>query len=129
MMQLLPTEILNWVNPKDFNLDHYSINNPIEYILEVELDYPEELHDLHNDCSLGSEKTEIRKEILFDYQLQIIEDNNFSLAKTKRNITNLGNKRKYKLHHQNLKLYFILELQFQKSYRIIEFKQEPFLKQ
>ena len=27
MMQLLPIEILDWVNPKDFNLDNYSNNN------------------------------------------------------------------------------------------------------
>ena len=84
MMQLLPTEVLDGVNPKDFNLDNYSINSPIECFLEVELDYPDELHDFHNDCSLGSEKTEVKKEILSDYQLEIVEDNNFSFAKNKK---------------------------------------------
>ena len=83
-MQLLPTEVLDGVNPKDFNLDNYSINSPIECFLEVELDYPDESHDLHNDCSLWSEKTEVKKEILSDYQLEIIEDNNFSFAKNKK---------------------------------------------
>ena len=30
VMQLLPTEILDWVNPpKDFNLHNYSNNSPI----------------------------------------------------------------------------------------------------
>ena len=49
MMQLLPTEILHWVNPKDFNLDNSSKKSPIGCFLDVDLDYPNELHDLHND--------------------------------------------------------------------------------
>ena len=43
-----------------------------------------------------------------NYQLQIIKCNNFSLAKNEKFIPNLGNKRKYKLHYQNLKLYLSL---------------------
>ena len=62
-----------------------------------------------------------------EYQLQIIEDNNFSFGKNKKLIPNLGNKRKCKLHYQNLKLYLNLGLQF-KIQKILEFKQVPFLK-
>ena len=47
--------------------------------------------------------------MLSDYQLQIIEDNNFSLAKNTKIAPNLHNKRKYK-HYQNLKLYLNLGL-------------------
>ena len=46
MMQLLPTEISDWVNPKDFNLDNYSNNSPVGCFLEVDFNYPDELHDL-----------------------------------------------------------------------------------
>ena len=35
MMQLLSTEILDWVNPKDFNLDNYSNNSPIGCLLQI----------------------------------------------------------------------------------------------
>ena len=31
MMQFLPTEILDWVNSKDFSLDNYSDNSPIVF--------------------------------------------------------------------------------------------------
>ena len=48
MMQLLPTEILDYVNPKDFNSHFYSTNSPIDYFLKVNFDYPDELPDLHN---------------------------------------------------------------------------------
>ena len=45
--QLLLNEILDWVNPKDSNVDNYSNNNPIGSFLEV--DYPDVLHDFHNN--------------------------------------------------------------------------------
>ena len=48
------------------------------------------------------------------YQLQIIEDDNFSLDKNKRLIPSLGNKTKYKLFYQSLKLYLHLVLQLKK---------------
>ena len=50
------------------------------------------------------------------------------MVKTKNLIPNLNHKRKHKFHNQNLKLYLTLGLQFNKNHRIIEFKQEPFLK-
>ena len=45
MMEPLPTEILDWVNPKYFNLDNHSIDSLIGCFLEVDLDYLDELHD------------------------------------------------------------------------------------
>ena len=56
MMQLLPTEILDWVNSKDFNLDNCSNDSLIGCLLDAYLDYPNKLHDLHNDYLLADEK-------------------------------------------------------------------------
>ena len=39
------------------------------------------MNDLNIDYPLVGEKTELAEEILFEYQLQIIEDNNFPLIK------------------------------------------------
>ena len=61
--QLLPTEILEWVTPKGFDLDNYCNNSPIGFSLEVDLDYRDELHNLHNDCPLVGEKIKVRKHI------------------------------------------------------------------
>ena len=49
------------------------------------------------------------------YQLEIIEDHNFSVDKNKKDTRNLDNKRKYKLHYLNLKLCLSLGLQLKKS--------------
>ena len=38
--------------------------SPIEYFLEVDLEYPEELHELHNDFSLAPEKLTVSNDML-----------------------------------------------------------------
>ena len=67
-------------------------------LLEVDLDYPDELHDFYNDYSLAGEKIEVTQEILSEYQLQIMEYN-FFLARNKKLTPHLGNERKYKPHY------------------------------
>ena len=90
-------------------------------MFEVDFDYPDELHNY----PLAGKKIKV-KEMLTKYQLQITEDNNFSLGKNKKLIPNLGNKRIYKFHYQNLKLCLNLGLQLRKILRILEFKEEIF---
>ena len=50
-----------WLTQENINnVDVKSIikkNSPIRYILEVDLEYPEEFHELHNDYPLAPEKT------------------------------------------------------------------------
>ena len=52
---------------------------------------------------------------MFEKPLQIIKYNNFSLGKNKKLIFNLGSKRKYKLHSQNLEHYLNSGLQLKKN--------------
>ena len=57
MNEYLPYERFKWLENID-NFDIMSVNdkNPIGYFLEVDLEYPEELHELHNDFPLAPEK-------------------------------------------------------------------------
>ena len=66
---------------------------------EVDLEYPEELHDLHNDCFLGPEKTEIRKSVFSDYCREIGNKYNISVSAVKKLVPSLCNKGKYVLHY------------------------------
>ena len=48
----------------NFEVNSVSETNPIGYILEVDLEYPDELHVLHNDYPLAPEKLAISYEML-----------------------------------------------------------------
>ena len=74
MGQYLPYGRFKWLNQKeitDFCLNSISENSSIGYILEVDLEYPSELHDLHNDYPLAPEKFEITQNMLSKYCLSI----------------------------------------------------------
>ena len=47
----------------------YTNNSSKGCVLEVDLEYPKELRELHNDYPLAPDKLEIKREILSDYLL------------------------------------------------------------
>ena len=110
MIQLLPTGGFKWVNPSQFTpdrIDSYANCNKKGYLLEVDIKYPKELHDLHNDLPFMCEKMMINK--------------------IEKLIPNLYDKKKYVIHigalGQALKHGLILE----KVHRVIEFEQSAWL--
>ena len=99
----LPTGDFSWAAPEEFeNWQKFSC------ILEVDMDYPKELHDFHNDLPLAPER--------------IIVNN------VEKLISNLHDKEKYVIRHRNLKQYFEMGLKLKKIRRVIKFKEEAWLK-
>ncbi|CAL1535717.1 unnamed protein product, partial [Lymnaea stagnalis] len=67
MSQYLPTGEFTWLTPEeieDFKIDDVQIDAETGYILEVDLEYPKELHDDHNDYPLAPDKIEITDDML-----------------------------------------------------------------
>ena len=63
MSQYLDHSVLKWLNHK-FDVNSIGENILIGYILEADLKYPGELHELHNGYPLAPEKLKISDKIL-----------------------------------------------------------------
>ena len=112
----------------DFNLNSISENNPVGYTLKVDLEYPDELHVLHNDYPLAPEKLAIPYDMLSDYCKKIADEYEIKVGDVKKLIPNLGNKTNYVLHYRNLQLYLSLGMKLTKIHRVLKFKQSDWMK-
>ena len=67
MSQSLPVDSFAWLSEDEFDevdISNVSDDNDIGYVLEVDLEYPVELRDLHSDFPLCPEKIKVTDEIL-----------------------------------------------------------------
>ena len=103
MCKPLPTKGFRWMKREELK-DWKSM----PCILEVDLEYPEKLHDLHNDYPLAPERVTVNK--------------------VEKLIPNLNDKKKYVIHHETLKLYLSLGLKLTKIHRGITFEESAWLK-
>ena len=130
MSQYLPTGGFRWMTEKQISeLNKYKENSEKGVILEVDLEYPKELHNLHNDYPLAAESVRVNKNMLSDYCKKIATKYNRSTGQVHKLIPTLSNKEKYVLHYRNLQLYLDLGLKLKKIHRVLEFDQSPWLKQ
>ena len=128
MSQKLPTGDFRWIpSPEYINLDSYDENSAKGLILEVDLEYPPELHRLHNNYPLAPEKMVVREEMLSDYSREILGREGMTIGKVEKLIPNLKDKEKYVLHYRNLQLYLKLGLKLKKIHRALEFSQSKWL--
>jgi hypothetical protein len=103
MSQPLPVRNFKWMSDEELEKwRNYGC------ILEVDLEYPEELHDKHNEYPLAPERMEVNK--------------------VDKLIPNLNNKEKYVVHHKTLKQCLSLGLRLTKVHRGVKFVEEPWLK-
>ena len=132
MSQYLPTGNFRWMTEKrisKLNVARYDENNEKGLILEVDLEYPKELHNLHNDYPLAAERVCVNKNMLSDYCKKIAIKYNISTGLVHKLIPTLSNKEKYVLHYRNLQMYIDLGMKLTKIHRVLEFNQSPWLKQ
>ena len=129
MSEYLPYEKFKWLENID-GFDVMSINEKIDigYILEVDLEYPKELHELHNDYPLAPEKLAVSSDMLSKYCKKIADKYEIKVGDVKKLIPNLGNKTKYVLHYRNLQLYLFLGMKLIKIHRMLKFKQSNWIR-
>ena len=112
MSQKLPAKNFKWI--KDISkFDESFIKSCNEesdkgYFLEVDIQYPEKLHDFHKDLSFLPERMKIEK--------------------VEKLVANLHDKTEYVIHIRSLKHALNHELVLKKLHRIVKFKQKFWLK-
>ena len=132
MSQYLPTGNFKWMTDKEISkieLGKYKADGKKGSILEVDLEYPQELHDIHNDYPVAPEKVKVSNNMLSAYCKKIAEKYNISIGLVSKLIPTLRDKKEYVLHYRNLQLYLDLGLKIKKVHRVLKFDQSPSLKQ
>ena len=95
------------------------------YILEVDLEYPKELHETHNDYPLAPEK--MVPPYLSKYCADLKSKLNIADVECEKLIPNLMDKERYIIHHKNLRQCLDLGLKLKNIYRGIRFKESAWM--
>ena len=131
MSQPMPCGDFSWVDEDEFkqiNWKEQSTNQSYGYFIECDLDYPQAIHNRHNDYPLAPERFAIDYKYLSETQVALRR--NYSMAKSSGNVKlvpNLLSKQKYMVHYLNLKFYLQHGMVLVKVHRVIRFRQAPWL--
>ena len=63
MSESFLTSGFEWISPKDFDSNKYSSNSLRDFDKEVDLQYPKELRELHNDHLLTPDEVGIKRNV------------------------------------------------------------------
>lgn len=113
MMQHLPVRGFQWCD-KEFtaaDIQNISDDSEIGYILEVDLDYPKELHEFHNDYPFCAENRNIP-----------------GTENVRKLLLTLFDKKNYVIHYRMLKLVLKHGLVLKEVHRVLQFEQSDWLK-
>ena len=129
MSQYLPTGGFRWVDDCQQlakTIAEQPADSPKGYIFEVDLEYPEDLHDAHNSYPLAPERMVVQKEWMLKYQHNLL---GVGVAPTEVEelVPNLRNKDCYVLHYRNLQLYMSLGMRLTKVHPALRFDQSPWM--
>jgi hypothetical protein len=150
----MPVKDFRWLEPSEkrqvqLNLMNMSDKQRKGYILEVDLEYPEELHASHNSFPLAPEQLQINETMLSPYakgeertsgfveclniHLNFVSEcyrviNGKTKYTAKKLCTTFNKREKYVVHYMNLKTYVELGMKLRKIHRVLEFTQSLFLK-
>ena len=133
MNQNLPCSDFEWIDGNELSkIDWQNINTEtnVGYIIEIDLIYPKELHDLHKDFPLCPERMKIPNTFLSKYQidtLELLKKYGYRRTATEKLMLTLFDKTNYVLHFKNLKLYLQLGMKIQGFHRGIKFHQSKVL--
>ena len=126
MSKPLPKRDFKWkrVMPTEEEILKKKENAKNEWILEVDLEYPPELHEEHNSYPLAPEKKAVKKEWMSEYQKKLMEDMELKPQDSKKQLLTLQDKKNYVVHYRNLQFYLKQGMKLKRVHKVLEFEQE-----
>ncbi len=134
MSNFMPINNFRWLETNEYEkIDWISLSekNDIGYIIECDLDYPQNLHKLHSEYPLCPEKLKIKESELSPYQKKLCDDMkkvNIKRIASEKLVLTLYDKKNYTLHYRNLKLYLELGMELKKIHKVLSFNQSAWIK-
>lgn len=131
MMNHLPVSDFEWVeNCHDIQfILELPADSDVGYILEVDLDYPSSLHDVHSDYPLAPCRLSVPKDKLSPVARNICDKLNLkSSINTPKLMATLQPRRNYVLHYRNLQFYLKKGMVLKGVHKILSFKQKPIMR-
>lgn len=133
MVQPLPYGNFRWLSEaevKKFNILETTPTSSVGYLLEVDLDYPKELHNYHDDLPMAPEHLNITYNMLSPHAKKLCDSLNLKHVLPCKKLTpNFFNKQNYICHYLTLKFYVENGLIITKIHKILAFSQKPWLKE
>ena len=126
MSNPLPKRDFKWkrVMPTEEEIMKKKENAKNGWILEVDLEYPAELHEQNNSYPLAPEKKVVKKECMSDYQKRLMKDLDLKPPESEKLLLTLEDKSNYVVHYRNLQFYLKQGMKLKRVHRVLEFEQE-----
>lgn len=113
--------------------NEWDIKNEVGYILEVDLEYPKELHNMHMDYPMAPENKVCEDVSQFTKNSafllggkQLLES--VSDPKQKKLVLDFTPKKNYVVHYKMLQFYLAHGMKLTRVWKVMRFKQQPWLK-
>ena len=129
-MSKLPYGGFRWLETDEIDkLDIKTINSDGEicYILEVDLEYPKHLHDIHSDYPLAVEKKIITEDQIIPVNQEFLKINKEKFRPSTKLVPDLHNKIKYVCSLRNLQLYLNKGRVLKKIHRVLVANQKNYM--
>jgi hypothetical protein len=121
-----------WMEKEEYqNMDWTSFDEDAEdgYILEVDLEYPPELHLSHSSLPLAPHHMDIDESVLSDFSKEcLLQTRGQTKHRSRKLVSTFLPREKYAIHAHNLALYLSLGMKLKKVHRVLTFRQSKFLK-
>ena len=128
MNQELPKDNFQWCHEKNINKLIEKYKGDQGCFVKVDMEYPAELHDLHNDYPLAPERKLVTQDMLSPYAKGLQTKLNISKDTTPKLVPNLNDKFGYVADIRNIEYYMAKGLKVTKVHTAITFNQSKWLK-